>query len=71
MCVTDLSTVFSYILGLYWVVFLSGFMLLVKQGVQNHITFYDVHIGHFFYNVSAVSFGPVYIQIYHRTNKLT
>ena len=32
--------------------------LLEKQRVQNHFASYEVHIGHFFYNINAtVSFG--------------
>ena len=32
--------------------------LLEKQRVQNRFAFYEVHIGHFFYNINAaVSFG--------------
>ena len=32
--------------------------LLEKQRVQNRFAFYEVHIGHFFYNVNAtISFG--------------
>ena len=32
--------------------------LLEEQRVQNHFASYEVHIGHFFYNVNAtVSFG--------------
>ena len=32
--------------------------LLEKQRVQNHFASYEVHIGHFFYNVIAtISFG--------------
>jgi len=32
--------------------------LLEKQRVQNHFASYEVHIGHFFYNVNAtLSFG--------------
>ena len=47
--------------------------LLEKQRVQNRSASYEVHIGHFFYNVNAtVSFGnhltlPIY-KIFHRTN---
>ena len=32
--------------------------LLEKQRLQNHFASYEVHIGHFFYNINAtVSFG--------------
>ena len=42
--------------------------LLEKQRVQNCFASYEVHIGHFFYNVNVnvsfiISFNPVYIQI--------
>ena len=52
--------------------------LLEKQKVQNHFAFYEVHIGHFFYNVkTTVSFGNLSVFRFKDfspdklTNKLT
>ena len=51
---------------------------LEKQRVQNRFAFYEVHIGHFSYNVNGtVSFGNclsiIYsdLKIYHWTDKRT
>ena len=64
MCVTDLSPVLNhfrvvlYSTGLC----LSGFMLAGKaEGTEPLcFNFYDVHIGHFFYNVNTVSVRSLY-----------
>ena len=50
--------------------------LLEKQRVQNHFASYEVHIGHFFYNVIAtVSFGNCLtlsiFRFHHWTDRLT
>ena len=49
-----------------------------KQRVQNHFASYEVHIGHFYYNVNAtVSFGNrltcLYsdLKIFNWTDRLT
>ena len=52
--------------------------MLEKQRVQNRFASYEVHIGHFFYNINAaVSFGNrltcLYsdFKIFHRTDGQT
>ena len=41
----------------WWMIIMLNRKLLEKQGVQNRFASYEVHIGHFFYNVNAtVSF---------------
>ena len=42
----------------WWMIIMLNRKLLEKQGVQNRFASYEVHIGHFFYNVNAtVRFG--------------
>ena len=42
----------------WWMTMILNRKLLEKQRVQNRFASYEVHIGHFFYNVNAtVSFG--------------
>ena len=41
----------------WWMIIMLNRKLLEKQRVQNRFASYEVHIGHFFYNVNAtVSF---------------
>ena len=53
----------------WWTITTLNRKLLEKQRVYNRFGFYEVHIGHFFYNVNQChcqfwkSFNPVYIQI--------
>ena len=59
----------------WWMFTMLNRKLLEKQRVQNYFGSYEVHIGHFFYNVNAtVSFGNCLtmskfrFKILHRTD---
>ena len=53
------STITKVLTGLKWrIITTSNRKLLEKKRVQSHFDSYEVHIGHFFYNIKAtVSFG--------------